>query len=516
MTQWPNKPFIYQINTAVWLNSLRTYFQDPEITLATVPDDVLDYLAGLHVDVIWLMGVWQRSEAARQSALNYTHEYRPVLPDLTEDDVIGSAYAIGAYEVDPRFGGRGELANLRQRLQERGLRLILDYIPNHVSTDHPWVTEKPHYMVRGSKEMLKHHPGMFFKADNAKGQEFIIAHGRDPYFPSWIDTAQVNAFSAEYRQAAVETLLDIASQCDGVRCDMAMLMVNSVFSRTWGAYLLETAPNVEFWQEIIPAVKAQHPDFIFGAEVYWDMEYQLQQQGFDLTYDKLLYDRLRSGDIGQTRLHLTAELDYQKKMIRFIENHDEPRAAASMGIEKSRAAATLICTAPGTTLIHDGQMTGRYMKLPMQIGRQPDETPHHALAAFYKRLLKETHHPVYKTGEWSLMEITPTPDWGVKSHHNFIAYGWHKENDYRLIVINLTGTWSQSVIRLNQWEGLRGGQWRLRDALSSTCRYKYGDALLNDGLYMELEPFQSHVFALEAVAMTEDEAAAQFEALSTF
>ncbi|GAB4519950.1 MAG: alpha-amylase family glycosyl hydrolase [Anaerolineae bacterium] len=501
---WPEKPFIYQINTAVWLNSLRVYYQNPDITLTTVPEEVLIWLESLNVDAIWLTGVWQRSAAARKSALNYTHEYRPVLPDLTEADVIGSAYAVGAYTVDTQWGGREGLAHFRQRLRQRGMRLILDYVPNHVATDHEWVTEKPHFMVRGNKDTAKHHPGMFFITQNSKGQQLIIAHGRDPYFPSWIDTAQVNAFSNEYRKAARDVLLDIAEQCDGVRCDMAMLMVNSIFSRTWGAYLLETAPNVEFWEELIPAVKAQHPHFLFAAEVYWDMEYQLQQQGFDLTYDKLLYDRLLSADANALRLHLTADPNYQKRMVRFIENHDEPRAAASLGIERSRPAAVVIATLPGATLLHDGQFTGRYMKLPIQIARQPDETPHHALSAFYMRLLRETRHPIYQHGHWHLLDIQPTPDWGVKTHNNVLAYGWEMDGEYRLIVVNITHVWSQAIVRMNAWHGLGGMPVRLRDALNGACHYREGDQLLNGGLYVELEPFQAHIYHVEPLRESED------------
>jgi len=505
MTQWPEKPFIYQINTAVWLNSLTQYYNNPT-TLATVPDEVFDYLEAINVDVIWMMGVWQRSEAARQSALNYTHEYRPVLPDLTDDDVIGSAYAIGAYEVDTRWGGREGLAQFRQRLRERGMLLLLDYVPNHVATDHAWVTEKPHYMVRVNKQTFKNHPGLFFSTLNDKQQELIIAHGRDPYFPSWIDTAQVNAFSAEYRQAAAETLLDIADQCDGVRCDMAMLMVNSIFSQTWGAYLMETAPNVEFWEEIIPAVKAKHPNFIFAAEVYWNMEHQLQQQGFDFTYDKLLYDRLHSSDVGQIKMHLIADLDYQHKMVRFIENHDEPRAAASFGIERSRPAAVVACTIPGATLLHDGQFTGRYAKLPMQIGRQPDETPHHALQIFYKRLLAETRDPIYQTGTWSLFDVKSTDHWGIDTHNNILAYGWEKDGDMRLVVVNLTHVWSQGIICMASWYALLHIHWCMRHALGGGIYYRNGNKIHPEGFYIELEPFQACIFHLEK-ARNEKEAA---------
>jgi glycosidase len=496
---WPKKPFIYQINTWVWLESLSTRFDRP-IKLDTVPDEIFYELSSRHADAIWMMGVWQRNPDGRKSALNYTHEYQPVLPDLTDDDVIGSAYAIGDYRVDDRLASHGDgrraLAHFRHRLREHGLLLILDYVPNHVATDHPWVTHKPHYLVRGTHHDLQEAPDLFFQTHNDEGQDLIIAHGRDPYFPGWIDTAQLNAFSLEYRQVAGDLLRDIASQCDGIRCDMAMLMTNDVFSRTWGNYLTETAPMTEFWQEVIPYVKQEFSDCLFIAEVYWDMEYIMLQQGFDMTYDKRLYDRLREGYVHHLRDHLHASLPFQEHLVRFIENHDEDRAAASFGVERSRPAATLICTLPGAVLIHDGQMTGRTVKLPMQIGRQPHEDPNWALYGFYNKLLKETRHPIYQEGSWRMFTIEPSFAENYTNQH-MLAYGWTHGHDFRMVVVNLTARWSQGIVKVYGWDEIRGGQWHLVDVLSGVSIYRDGERIAEEGLYVELEAFQSQVFRFE-------------------
>lgn len=496
MSQWPHKPFIYEINTAVWLTTLSKKYHRP-ITLGSIPAEVLDDLIQLHVDALWLMGIWQRSPAGRASALNYIHEYRPILPDLTEADIMGSAYAIGAYEVDGRLGGRDGLAALRQELQQRGLRLILDYVPNHVASDHPWVTENTHYMVCGTDEDLKKNPGMFYEVQDTHGDALVVAHGRDPYFPGWIDTAQVNAFSMEYRAAARDMLLDIASQCDAVRCDMGMLLVNQIFKDTWGAYVEEAMPETEFWEDIIPAVKAQYPDFLFIAEVYWGMEYTLLTQGFDYTYDKTLYDRILEGNVNKLREHLIAAVEYQERQVRFIENHDEPRAAASLGIEKGRAAATLICTLPGATLLHDGQFIARTAKLPVQISRQPHhEAPNHALDSFYRRLLKETRAPIYQHGIWRLLPIHQSFE-GVDTHNHLLAYGWIQEQDLRLIVINLTPAWSQGLIQLAEWNSVTDHHWLIRDVLRGTYQVLDGKRVAQDGYYVELEAYQPSIFHFE-------------------
>lgn len=499
MTHWPEKPFIYEINTAVWLTALSRQHKK-KITLANVPDEALDAIAAMHVDTVWLMGVWQRSPAVRDSALNYVHEYRPVLPDLTDEDVIGSAYAIGDYTVDTRLGGPQALAKLRQRLHKRGLRLILDYVPNHVAVDHRWVTTHPEYMVQGTPEELAAYPDRFYPVKQPNGETLIIGHGRDPYFPGWIDTAQVNVFSLPYRAVVRDILLDIAEQCDGVRCDMAMLVTNEVFQRTWGEHINTPIPTNEYWQEIIPLVKAEYPDFKFIAEVYWDMEYDMLQQGFDFTYDKTLYDRIIESNPQRIREHLWADVSYQKRQMRFIENHDEPRAASSLSIERSRPGAVLVTTLPGGVLLHQGQFEGRQVKLPVQIQRQPDETPHHGLRDFYRTLLSETQHPIYQHGEWRIFDPLPDSD-GVDTSQNLIAYGWHLNDEFRLIVVNMTFVWSQACIDLSVWPELKGNRWGLRDVLRGTYRFVEGDSLVKKGLRVQLGSYEALLLRFEWLDM---------------
>src|SRR5207302_1303439 len=157
------------------------------------------------------------------------------------------------------------------------------FVPNHVAPDHPWTVE---------------HPDRFIHDDTGE-----IANGRDPYFPPWPDVVQLNAFSANLRAAAADTLATIADQCDGVRCDMAMLVMNDTFERTWGARA-GPRPVDDYWPSLIPQVRKTHPNFLFIAEAYWDLEFALQQQGFDYCYDKRLYDRLLHEGAESVRLHL--------------------------------------------------------------------------------------------------------------------------------------------------------------------------------------------------------------------
>jgi hypothetical protein len=495
---WPAKPLIYEINAWTYLHHQRQQHSDPTLTLATLPDAELDAIANWGFDAVWLMGIWQRSPAACQIAQEHPDlqaEYHRALPDFTPDDVIGSPYAIHAYTVDPYFGGPESLATIRQRFAERGLRLILDFVPNHVAVDHRWLTTSPECFIQCTADEMDAQPDSFF-SDPSLGHVHVFANGRDPTFPAWTDTAQLNAFSPVLRAKVVETLRTIADQCDGVRCDMAMLVTNQIFARTWGERA-GRVPKTEFWEVVIPAVKVQNPNFIFMAEVYWDMEYELQQQGFDYTYDKRLYDRLTTGNARTIGAHLVADLAYQQHMIRFIENHDEKRAAMALGPGRDLAAAVLIATLPGATLIHDGQMFGPQIKLPVQLGRRPNEPVNREIEAFYQLLLREASHPIYGAGDWQGREALPAWDLNA-SHRNLIAYTWRGEfedgDERRLIVVNYSDHSSQGRVMLPDFD-LKGRTWHLTDVMHLTHYERDGDNIANNGLYIDLLPWQSHIFS---------------------
>ena len=491
---WKANPIIYEINTWVWLNGLSRKY-DRKITLADVPARELEELAAWRFDAFWLMGVWHRGQATRRSALNYLHEYRHALPDITEADVPGSAYAICEYQVEEQLGGPEGLACFRERLRKHDIKLILDFVPNHVAVDHRWIDEHPEFFICGRPVDLKEFPESFFSVSKADGGELVIAHGRDPYFPAWIDTAQLNAFHPGLRQAMVDALVDIGSQCDGLRCDMAMLPTNAIFSQSWGDRA-GAIPAQDFWRQIIPAVREVHPQMLFMAEVYWDLEHELQLQGFDYTYDKRLYDRIVNGDVGEVKSHLRAAPNYMRSSLRFIENHDEARAMETLGEDRQRSAATLICTLPGAALLHQGQLEGRRIKLPVQINRSAAEPDHPMLERFYRRLLREVSGSIYHDGTWRMLE--PRPIHSTDStYQNLILYTWSDAGDTRLIVINVSGDWSRATIELDSCQRLAGGQWLLVDILSESFTRHSGDTLIERGLQLEAPPFGAHIFRFD-------------------
>jgi hypothetical protein len=484
------RPTVYELNTAVWLERLGRKRGQP-LELGEVPDAIWEALAALPVDAVWLMGVWQRSPAGLEIALadpELDAGNRAALPDLRPEDVIGSPYCVREYVVDERFGGPIGLAAARERLAARGLALILDYVPNHVAPDHPWLTERPDCFVAGSEEQLAEHPDAFMRTAGG-----VVAKGRDPYFPPWPDVVQLNAYSPALRDAVAEMLIDVGGQCDGLRCDMAMLMTNEVFARTWGERA-GPAPDDEFWPTLIGRVKGAHPDFLFIAEAYWDMEWTLQRQGFDLCYDKRLYDRLVHEGAESVRGHLQADAAYQDGLIRFIENHDEPRAAATFAPAQARAAAVVISTLRGARLYHDGQLEGRRMRIPVFLARGPDEPLDSDLRIFYDGLLRAVAESELQDGEWRLCDCTGWPD--NDSYRGLVAWCWSTPRSRHLVVVNLSDAPAQARVHL-PWERELGGRaWKLTDRLGGESFERDGNELAAEGLYVGLDPWASHFLAL--------------------
>jgi hypothetical protein len=484
---WPPYPTLYEINTWVWLADLSQKY-GRNVSLSSVPSDEWDAIAVYGFDSVWLMGVWERSPAGiaianqNQSLLD---DFRQALPDFSPNDNVGSPYCVRRYVVGEHLGRPEGLAVARRELRNRGMNLILDFVPNHVAPDHPWVAEHPEYFIRGSADDARNDPASYIEIGGT-----VRARGRDPFFPAWPDVLQLNAFDAGLRQAVIQTISNIAQQCDGIRCDMAMLMLNQIFERTWSGRSGPT-PATEYWVDVISATKNKHPGFLFIAEAYWDLEWELQQKGFDFCYDKKLYDRLEHSDAESVRLHLCADLSYQNKLLRFIENHDEPRAAATFPSAKQRAVALTIATLPGIRLFHEGQFEGRKVRPPVFLGRRPEEPVDGDLRSFYRTLLTTIDRPVFREGQWSLCDRSGWPD--NATLQNLVAWCWLKDHERYLVIINLSNSPAQAQVQV-RWADVGGSKWRLRDALSGAIYERDADEMVSPGLYVELGPWSFHFF----------------------
>lgn len=489
---WKDHPNIYEINTRVWINEL-SHKYNGKITLDTVPKDTFEnYLS--YFDAVWLMGVWERSPASKKVAAEHKdlqNEFNEALEDFSEEDIIGSPYAVYYYHVDSDLGGKDGLKAFRKELSKRDIQLILDYVPNHVSKDHLWTLEKSDAFIEGTQEDLQNHPNEYFEA-----YDKIFAHGKDPYFPPWTDTVQINAFSKDARQKTINTLLLIAEKCDAVRCDMAMLMTNKVFSNTWGDKA-GTPPETEFWEEVIPKVKEKYPEFKFIGEVYWDMEWELMQQGFDYCYDKRLYDRVMDKNITGIKEHLTADFNYQKKLVRFIENHDEPRVLEKMDVMPSLAGAVLILTLPGIGLVHEGQMRGYTIKIPVQLRRRKKEEINLEVLEIYRDLLNIISKNDIKNGKWELcQQLSMDNNPGAS---NLISYNWHRTNTKHFIVIvNLSGEKSAARIKIPTLKQV-SDELIFNDILNKQTYRIKTEEVKNEGFPVELYGWKSNIYEIKQV-----------------
>lgn len=484
----PRYPSLYEVNTRVWLTELAQSLGRPA-TLDDIADAELDRLAALGFDWIWLLSVWQTGAGAQRvsrSNADWRQEFQETLPDLREEDIAGSGFAITSYIVHQNLGGDAALARLRERLRKRGLKLMLDFVPNHMGLDHPWIEAHPGYFIQGHENDLTSAPQNYTRV-RCQNDDLIFAYGRDPYFSGWPDTLQLNYANPALQAAMIGELTRIAGQCDGVRCDMAMLVLPEVFERTWG----HRAPL--FWPTATQCVRERVPGFVFMAEVYWDLEWTLQQQGFDYAYDKRLYDRLREGHVRPVREHFHAGLDYQDKLARFLENHDEPRTAATFSLEVHQAAAIISFLSPGLRFFHQGQLEGRRKRISPHLIRGPSEPVDLSIQAFYERLLTVLRDPIVRDGQWQLLDCTPGWE-GNGTNDNFLVFAWHGTDGQPLLVaVNYSAHQSQCHVRL-PFADLAGRVWQLQDQLHPVSYDWNGDDLIGKGLYLDTSPWQASVF----------------------
>lgn len=489
----PHKnPKLYEINSRIWIKQFGR-----NAGLSDIPEGFFKKFVDDGMDLIWMMGIWKTCETIIEETcftVDLISAYTKALPDWKKEDIIGSAFSIDNYEVNPLLGTLDELKALKEELNGLGLKLILDFVPNHFNAASRFIYSNPEFFLEADEESLQGDINNFYKPHSANGR--IFAHGRDPFFLAWTDTVQVNFFSKEARNFLTEILLNLTEVCDGVRCDMAMLALNNVFYNTWMGVLNKRKiqkPEGEFWLEAIKTVKKKAPDFLMLAEVYWGLEQQLQKLGFDYTYDKNLTDLLFYNDIQGVKNHLHSDEEVQQKSIRFIENHDEQRAAAKFGKHRSLAAAAAISTIPGMKLYYDGQFEGKKIRTPIQFGTEPVEKTSEKIKSFYNKLLSITNCDIFKNGRWSLLEPAPVDAWN-KSFENFFAWSWSLKDEIILTVINYSEETSHCRIKL----GLATNKDMLifEDLLNDVKYSRAVYEIRTSGLFVELKSYKSHIFRI--------------------
>ena len=499
-------PHLYEINTWSWLERMSADL-GRMIQLEDVPDSTWDSIAELGFDIVWLMGVWRRSPESRRIMLedpaNFP-QFDRALPGWKPADVIASPYAVAAYVPDARIGTWDSLDRVRNKLHARGLALFLDFVGNHTALDHPWVREHAEYYVQAQQPDFESNPSFYYPVQTPQGTRFI-ALAKDPYYPPWKDVAQLNHWNPGTRAAQITELRTIASHCDGVRCDMAMLLLNDIFQNGWRHLLGDTPPPAkEFWAEAISAVS----DLGLLAEAYWGTEPRLFALGFDFAYDKSIYDAVRDANATQVRDHLNALHQYQNNFARFLENHDEPRRPEVFPNDRLVADATLMGTLPGMRFYYQGELEGRRIRLPITLRLAADEPIDPFSAALFMKIRQITKQDVFHQGEWNPLEVIPEGD---NSSGNLIVYEWREQNDsqlnsqnklqnkWKVVAVNLSNTPSQGRVR---WPAntFPASHYAFHDELNEVTYQRDAQELATLGLFVRLNPFQAHLFDLTPTA----------------
>jgi Alpha amylase, catalytic domain len=481
-------PHLYEINTWSWLENLSAK-AGRQIILADVPDAEWDALARLRFDIVWLMGVWQRSPESRRIALAdpaNVPQYDLALPGWKPEDVIASPYAVAQYVPDPRVGTWDALDAVREKLHARGIALFLDFVGNHTALDHPWTREHPEFYVQGTPDDFRKDPSCFWQIETVRGT-FSLALGKDPYFPPWKDVAQLNHFSPQMRAALLADLRTIASHCDGVRCDMAMLQLNDIFERIWSHLLGGVAPPPrEFWTEARMAV----PGLILLAEAYWGTEQRLLDLVFSFVYDKSLYDSVRDIRMSDVHSRLAAGIGYQAHLARFLENHDEARFGTAFGQQHLASAGTLMTTLPGMRFYHQGELEGLKVHLPITLRIAAEEPTNSASAAFFAKILRITKADVFHNGAWNLLPVTREGD---STPEGLVIYEWRSEKSWKVISVNLMGCASQGRVQFPDGR-FSAKEYVFYDELNDVRYLRSADELRGPGLFIRREAFEAHLF----------------------
>lgn len=484
-------PLLYEVNTRCWLAGLAARLGRP-LSLAEIPPSEFELWRSMGCSHLWLMGVWPGGPEARAHALG-SPELRRLLddsfPGWSEEDVGASPYAVAGDTVCPTLGGNQALRRFRRRLHANGLKLLLDFVPNHLGLDHPWVRERPELFVNAPSPR----PGVA-RVMTAAGERWL-AHGRDPFFPPWTDTFQLDYRRPEVRSLMTEWLLRLADLCDGVRCDMAMLLLNEVFRSTWSDFPVsfKAAPG-EFWAHAIREVRRRHPGFLFLAEAYWGREMELLRLGFDFAYDKEALDHLVARNHQAFLRHVRDHVRFRlEARAHFLENHDEERAAARFSLAEQRSYTATLLALPGLCLLHQGQLSGAMRRLPVQLRRDPLELGAPVFTSWFEELLRAFKTSCIRQGDYRFPEVHD-PNGGSLP---VFAVLWQDSSGRQdLLVTNLD---SQSHdVRVRFGSSVSASGWRVRDRLWGPCSERGWAVWTPGGLAGRLTAHDVHFLELRA------------------
>lgn len=435
----------------VWLDQLSRQHEREIRRLDEIPEDALRALVEQGFNVLWLVGLWERSSASAH--LKACAE--------NTDDVAASAYALAGYAVAAELGGEEAFSVLERRAKRCGLRLACDFVPNHMGIDAPWVVEYPERFIQTTEppypsysftgEDLSSDPrvGIFLedhyadqtdaavvfrRLDHRTGEESFLYHGNDGTSLPWNDTAQLDYLRADVREAMLDKLVELARRFRVIRIDAAMTLVKQHFQRLWypapgqgGAVpsraerglaeeVFETAMPEELWREATQRVAREAPETLLLAEGFWMMEsYMVSALGLHRVYNSAFMHFLRDEDNEGLDNWLRDALTFDRRVLgrcaNFLTTPDEDSAASQFGHgDKYFGLCVLLAAMPGLPLFGHGQVEGLAEKYGMEYRRaREDEEVNEAVVARHEREvfpLLQRRHLFSGTEHFRLYEVT--------------------------------------------------------------------------------------------------------------
>ena len=403
-------------STLVWLDQLSKQYKRPITSLDQIPDEELDLMQHRGITALWLIGLWQRSEASKT-----------IKHLCGNPDAVASAYSLKEYDISPDIGGWEAVENLRVRCRRRGIRLASDMVPNHTGIDGNWVYEHPDYFISQSYSPfpsytyngpdLSHNPDWEVKLEDHyynrtdaavtfrmrnrhTGETRYVFHGNDGTTMPWNDTAQLDYLNPVTREAVIQKILHVARNFPIIRFDAAMTLAKRHIERLWypkpgtGGDIAGRAEHSmderefnrripeEFWREVVDRVAKEVPDTLLLAEAFWMMEgYFVRTLGMHRVYNSAFMNMLKNQENQKYRDSIKKTLEFEpeilKRYVNFMNNPDEDTAIAQFGSDdRYFGVATLLATLPGLPMIGHGQIEGYREKYGMEYQRAYfDEKP---------------------------------------------------------------------------------------------------------------------------------------------
>lgn len=457
----PERPFpkMKLVNTRVFLTKMEKKYGH-EVRLTELPEEEWDVLLNGDFEYVYLMGIYKPSKRAHEIALQYQSQYRSALTDMTEEDVVASPFAISEYEPSQRIAldWQDFDEHVRDRLNRRKVKVVLDWILYDMADDSPLVIQRPDLFIQASDERVLSLPDKSIQFEDiidSQGAHHNVAHAGGPGEMPWIDKVQLDLSQKEALDYKLEQIIELSKHCDALRIDMAKLGFPWVIEEKWKwLYSREAIEEIKRnppWNYILAGLLNQKPHYETIGELYDDNEiYAAFEAGFSASYDEktlLLFRdvarrKKRAIDMIPHLRWLTEFTDHQ--LVEYSENHDTVRVKKSLGKEASIVLAAINCATPRTIhMIQEGQEEGCEVQLPMQLKRSPDEVPDKELQAIYQRLYRIRNSIVFQQGTHHIIEPIPCHPQN-DSYKDIVVQQAEVQGQLGMMQCSNTGVWESS------------------------------------------------------------------------